>query len=103
MKNDTMKSSTPTRRHKTDQVFARAITRATNPALLDKIVKTAAKMEELSIMNRGPVDTTGLAATVHVGKETSKLVERFMQLNEETEIADALGCVIAASRMVGRT
>jgi hypothetical protein len=96
------KSSTPTLRHKTDKALARAITRATNPALLRKIVNASAKMEHLSIKGRGPVNTTELAGTILTGEETRKLVERFMQSNEEEEIADVLGCVIAASQMASR-
>jgi hypothetical protein len=101
-KNATSKSSRPTVVRYTQQTIARAITRATNPALLRKTVKTAPKMEDLSIERRGTVDTTELAATIQIDKETSKLVEGFMQSNEGTGIADLLGCVIAASRMAGR-
>jgi hypothetical protein len=96
------KSSTPTRRHKAEQALARAITRATNPALLRKIVKIAAKMEEATIKDRGPVNTIELAATILNGKETRELVERFMVPDVEEGIADTIGCLIAASRMTGR-
>lgn len=103
MKNATAKSSTHTLvRHQTAQALARAITHATNPALLRKIVNTSTKMEDLAIKDRGPVDTTKLAATILSGGVTRKLVERLMLSNEEEEIADILGCVIAANRMAGR-
>jgi hypothetical protein len=99
----TSKSSRPTVvRHNTPQALARAITCATNPALLRKIVNTSAKMEDLAIRDRGPVDTTELAATILIGKETRRLVEHLTRSDDEQEIADVLGCVIAASQMAGR-
>jgi hypothetical protein len=101
-KKATTKSSTPTRRHKTEQALARAINRATNPALLRKIVNTAAKMEGLAIEDRGPVNTIELSVTILKGKETRNLVEHFMRSDDEEGIADTIGCVIAASRMTGK-
>jgi hypothetical protein len=102
-KNATTKSSTPTLRHKTEQALDRAVTRVTKLALLRKIVTTAEKIGDLAIRSHGRiVDTVPLAVTILNGRETRKLVEWFMQANGEEEIADVLGSVIAASRMVGR-
>jgi hypothetical protein len=94
----TSKSSRPVR-HNTPQALDRAITRATNPAFLRKVANTSEKMEQLSIENRGIVDTTELAVTILAGAETRKLVEWLMQADREELIANVLGCVIAASRM----
>jgi len=102
-KKATTKSSSPSVvRHNTPQALARAITRATNPALLRKIVNTSAKMEYLAIEDRGHVNTLELATTILNGKETRKLVEHLMRSDDEEGIADTLGCLIAASRMTGR-
>ena len=103
-KNATTKSSTPTRRDKTTQTLARAVTRVTNPALLREIAKTSAKIEDLGFDDHGQalVNTIDLAATILSGRETHELVEWFIGAKGEEEIAEVLGSVIAASRIAGR-
>ena len=101
-KNATAKSSTPTRRNKTAQALARAVTRVTNPALLREIAKTSIKIEDLGFERNSGVNTIDLAVAILNGRETNELVEWFMKANQEDEISRALGTVIAASRMAGR-
>ena len=102
-KNATRKSSTPTLRPKTEQAFAKAVIRANNPALLRQIAKTRRKIECLAIDSQGViVDTIPLSLAILKGRATRTLVEYLAEANEEPEIADILGTLIAASRMSGR-
>lgn len=102
-KNATRKSSTPTLRSKTEQAFAKAVIRANNPALLRQIAKTRRKLECWAIDSQGViVDTIPLALAILKGRDTHALVEMLAEANEEGEIADILGTLIAASRMTGR-
>jgi hypothetical protein len=102
-KSATRKSSTPTFRSKTEQAFVKAVIRVNNPALLRQIAKTRRKMECVAIDSQGViVDTIPLALAILKGRETRTLVEYLAESNEEPEIADILGTLIAASLMTGR-
>ena len=102
-KNAARKSSTPALRTKTEQAFAKAVIRANNPALLRQIAKTRRKMECLAIDSQGViVDTIPLALAILKGRDTRTLVEYLTESSDESEIADILGTLIAASRMSGR-
>jgi hypothetical protein len=60
-------------------------------------------MECLAIDSQGViVDTIPLALAILKGRETRTLVEYLTESNDESEIADILGTLIAASRMSGR-
>jgi hypothetical protein len=104
-KKATTKSSTPTRRNKTAQSLARAVTRVTNPALLGQIAETSAKIDDLGFDDHGQaqVNTIDLAVAILNGRETRELVEWLMRATGDDEIATILGAVIAASRMAKRT
>jgi hypothetical protein len=97
-KHATRKSSTPTLRPKTEQALAKAVIRANDPALLRQIAKTRRKMECLAI----DPQAIPLAVAILKGRETRILVDWLAEANEEVEIADILGTLIAATRMSGR-